>query len=108
ALLSAIPGLSATNLGIFQKYVEPAAQVNPNLTPLVVKGVTIALGTLKFASPNYQNNQSLVTTFDYNISSKDQLRGRYIYNRLGWIDTTATLPLFYIFAKAVYHVSSLA
>jgi hypothetical protein len=108
ALLSSIPGLSATNLGIFQKYVQPAAQVDPKFTPLVVKGVTIPVGTLKFASPNYQNNQSLVTTFDYNISSKDQLRGRYIYNRLGQVDTTATLPQFYLFAKAVYHVASLA
>jgi hypothetical protein len=64
--------------------VKPAALADPALA-ISVKGVTIPVGTLQFASPNYQNNQALVTTFDYNISSKDQLRGRYVYNRLAQI-----------------------
>jgi hypothetical protein len=107
SLLSGIPGLSATNLGIFKQYVPVAAVADPSLA-VVVSGVTIPVGTLQFASPNYQNNQALVTTFDYNISDKDQLRGRYIYNRQGQIDINATLPTFYTFNNAIYHVASLA
>jgi hypothetical protein len=108
ALLSSIPGISATNLGVFKQYTPTAAAVDPTLAPISVGGVNIPIGTLQFASPNYQNNQSLVTTFDYNISSADQLRGRYVYNRLGQIDTQATLPQFYTFNNDVYHVASLA
>src|SRR5262249_11038604 len=47
-------------------------------------------------------------TFDYNISDKDQLRGRYIYNRLAQIDIGATLPTFFTFNNNVYHLASLA
>jgi hypothetical protein len=107
AALSSIPGLSSTNLSVFKQYTPVAAVADPSLA-IKVAGVTIPLGTLQFASPNYQNNQNLVTTFDYNISSKDQLRGRYIYNRLGQIDTQATLPQFFIFNISIYHVASLA
>jgi outer membrane receptor protein involved in Fe transport len=108
AALSAIPGLNATNLGVFKKYVPTAAAVDPTLTPLSVSGVTIPVGTLQFASPNYQNNQDLVTTFDYSISDKDQLRGRYIYNRLAQIDVQANLPQFFTFNNDTYHVATLA
>jgi outer membrane receptor protein involved in Fe transport len=106
SLLSSIPGLSATNLGIFKQYVPTAAVATEK--PIVVSGVSIPVGQLQFASPNYQNNQALVTTFDYNITSTDQLRGRYIYNRQGQIDTRATLPSFYTFNNAVYHVATLS
>ncbi len=106
AMLSSMPGLSATNLAIFKQYVPTAATASE--APVVVSGVSIPVGLLQFASPNYQNNQALVTTFDYNISNKDQLRGRYIYNRQGQIDIQATLPAFFTFNNAVYHVATLA
>ena len=51
------------------------------------------MGSLGFNSPNYQNNQDLVTTIDYNISDRDQLRGRYIYNKNSPIDANAEWPL---------------
>ena len=73
-----------------------------------MNGVTIPVGTLNINAPNYQNNQSLVTTFDYSISNNDQLRGRYIYNRLSQIDIQAPLPVFFTFNNDTYHVASLA
>jgi hypothetical protein len=107
AALSAIPGLNATNLGVFKQYVPVAAVADPKLAEKVA-GVTIPVGGLQFASPNYQNNQSVVTTFDYNISDKDKLSGRYIYNRLAQVDVNATLPSFYTFNNNIYHVASIA
>jgi hypothetical protein len=107
SMLSSMSGLSATNLGILKKYVPAAGQADPSLA-ISVLGQTIPVGLLQIASPNYQNNQATVETFDYNISDKDQLRGRYIYNRLAQIDTVAQLAAFYTFNNNVYHVASLA
>lgn len=107
AALSAIPGLNQTNLGILKQYVPAATTAVAKLAD-TVEGVTIPVGSLQFTSPNYQNNQSLVTTTDYNISDKDKLSGRYIYNRLAQVDVQAQLPQFYTFNNDVYHVASLA
>ena len=41
------------------------------------------------------NKQNLVTSVDWNIGDKDQIRGRYLYNRYTGIDTNAQLPVFY-------------
>ncbi len=107
ATLSAIPGLSSTNLGVLKQYLPAAATADPAQT-LTVLGRSIPVGSIGFASPNYQNNQNLVTTVDYNWSDRDQLRGRYIYNRLSQIDVAANLPAFYTFNNNTYHVASLA
>ena len=107
--LSSIPGVNATNLSVFQKYTPTAAQVDPTHAPVTVGGVNIPVGTLNVIAPNYQNNTIGAATFDYNISDKDQLRGRYIYNRLAQIDTIQVqLPAFFTFNNATYHVASLA
>jgi hypothetical protein len=85
--LGAIPGISATNLSQMQKYI-PAAPANdqgtipivnpatPNATP-----INIPIGTVTFANPNFTNNYDALVSIDYNISDKDQLRGRWVYNK---------------------------
>ncbi len=107
SLLSSISGLSQTNLAIFKQYTPVAAVADPSLA-ISVKGTTIPVGLLQFASPNYQNNASLVGTMDYNHSDKDQWRGRYISNKLAQIDVQATLPQFYLLQIQTYYVFSLA
>ena len=107
SILSSIPNLNQTNLGIFKQYVPVAAVANPSET-ISVAGKAIPVGDLQFASPNFQNNQAVVATSDYNISDKDQLRGRYIYNRLSQIDVQATLPQFYLLRPNNYYVATLA
>ena len=107
AVLSSDARLNQNNLGVLKKYVPVPAAVDPTLAPVTVDGVNIPVGTLQFASPNYQNNQSLVTTFDYHISDGDQLRGRYVYNRLAQIDVNAELPDFFTFNNDTYHVATL-
>ena len=107
AALSSIPGLSATNLGIFKQFVPTATVADPSLA-IKVGTTTIPVGSLQFASPNYQNNQAAVATGDYNISDRDQLHGRYTFNKLSQINVQATLPQFFLLQPANYYVASLS
>src|SRR5277367_3947859 len=68
--LAALPGISATNLAILQKYVAPAGAVDttgtcgPNAAAAGVETVTsntgavaqVPEGILNFSGPNYTNN----------------------------------------------------
>jgi hypothetical protein len=98
--LAAIPGVNQTNLSILQKYLPAtSAASDPSATfsgayP-VVNGVTIPVGQLSVATPSYSNNEAGVAAVDYNISDKDSLRGRFVLNRSGSIDTSASLPVFF-------------
>jgi hypothetical protein len=90
--LAAIPSVSKTNLGVFQKYVPAAANATSNVT---VAGQSIPVGILPIVAPNFQNNYNAVASTDVTFSEKDQLRGRLVYNHIGFIDINATLPVFY-------------
>lgn len=92
AALANIPGVSSTNLTVFKQFVPVPSTANGSTT---VGGVSIPTGPLTFASPNYYNNYNAVIAIDYNISDKDQLRGRYIYNSSKGIDAIANLPVFF-------------
>ena len=84
SLLNGMSGLSATNLGIFEKYVPVAAPSSTDCAslntkshgPTTVNGVAIPTGPLSFASPNYNNAYNAIVAIDWNISDKDQVRGR--------------------------------
>jgi hypothetical protein len=90
--LDNLPGVSSTNLGVFKQYVPVAPTQSDTVT---VAGASIPIGPLTFASPNYTNNYNVVAAIDYNMSDKDQLRGRYIYNSSKGIDFAANLPVFF-------------
>ena len=89
--LSAIPGLSQTNLGVLQKYLPAAPTSNQATT---VNGVSIPLGILPIVAPNYSNETIWLVNIDYNISDKDQLRGRDV-NESSLYKTTPSLPSFF-------------
>ncbi len=93
-ILNGIAGLSKTNLSAFEKYVPVAPTADPT-NPITVNGVNIPNGVLSFASPNYNNAYHAIAAIDYNISEKDQVRGRYIYDKSVGIDFNAALPVFY-------------
>ncbi len=107
--LNGIPGLSKTNLGIFEKFVPAAPAGNGN--SIAVNGVSIPIGSISVVSPNYQNNYDAVVALDYSISDKDQVRGRWIYNKRNSIDTSAQLPVFdvtspnnnYLYSVSEFH-----
>jgi len=92
--LNGISGLSKTNLGVFEKYV-PVAPTATSDVPISVNGVNIPTGPLSVSGPNYTNFYDAVAAVDYNISDKDQVRGRFIYANYTGIDANAYLPVFY-------------
>lgn len=113
SVLGTIPGVSQTNLGVLKQFVPPApsqtcvtgSKDNPCLT---IAGVNVPVGILPIASPNYQNAYYGVLSSDYSFSERDQLRGRFIYNKLSTIDVNATLPTFYILNPATDYLGTLA
>ena len=94
AILNNMAGLSKTNLDVFEKYV-PVAPLAAQEDPISVNGVNIPDGQLTFNSPNYTNSYHAIAAVDYDISSADQLRGRFVYDRSVGIDANAQLPVFY-------------
>jgi hypothetical protein len=109
--LNGITGLSATNLAIMEKYLPAATIPDTNGVcgpgggaPEVVKGVTIPEDVLNFSGPNFTNNWNVLASLDYDISTKDQLRGRYVYYRQVGIDNAATLPAFYLPLPNKFHL----
>src|SRR5262249_46706446 len=71
ATLATIPGVSATNLGVFKQFVPaaPATCVATNpacpTLPYRVGGVPVEVGVLPLAPPNYNNTKNLVTSGEY-------------------------------------------
>lgn len=106
--LNGIAGLSKTNLGIFEKYVPVAASVDPSNPSTSVNGVNVPLGLLSFASPNYNNAYHVIVAIDYNMSNKDQIRGRYIYDRSVGLDANANLPIFFQPNPAINNSASIS
>lgn len=68
----------------------------------------VPLGNFLVSAPNFSNESILVTGFDYTLSSKDNLRGRYIYNTLASEDTAAYLPAFFLALPTKYHLIALS
>lgn len=94
--LSGIPGLSKNNLGILQKYV-PAASTN-DAGSVKVSGINIPVGDVSFVTPVSINNYNAIVSLDYNMSDKDQWRGRWVYNKSE--GTQASPPQLPVFAVA--------
>jgi hypothetical protein len=94
AALGSAPGVNHTNLGVLQQYaVAPA--VSAGAPSVAVGGISVPTGIIPLAAPNFTNSYYGVQSIDHNISDKDQLRGRFIYNRIDQINTVADLPAFY-------------
>jgi carboxypeptidase family protein len=105
ATINATTGLSATNVAQFEKYVQPGTLPNASCKPMSwVNGTTIPTLGLAVVPPSYNNKKFLTTSMDYNISSKDQIRGRYIYNSSVGISTAANLPVFYTPLPNKFHL----
>jgi hypothetical protein len=68
----------------------------------------IPLGNYHVDTPTFSNFDALTTSVDYNISSRDSLRVRYIYNTEGAEDTAANLPTFFTSVPYKYHLIALS
>ncbi len=114
ALLAADPTVNQTNLAQFQKYVPAAARVasgsDPNCagSSAIGSNADVPIGDVGYAGAYYSNFLTGVTSLDYNISDKDQLRGRYAYEKNNFIDTNAQIPAFYTLVPYRYQILTLS
>jgi hypothetical protein len=105
ATINATPGLSATNLAIFEKYVAAGTNADTGCAPINwVGGTTIPTAGLAVVAPNFTNYKFITSSMDYNISSNDQIRGRYIYNSAVGIDNSPALPAFFTPLPNKFHL----
>ncbi len=120
ATLAALPGINPTNLAEFQKYLGTGSRGSesfhlPNGAPIMVApgpgsneslktgvfapggtgAISIPVGLISAAPPSFQNSEFGVGSIDYNISDTDSLRGRFILNRVGTVDSTGFPSVFY-------------
>jgi len=111
--IAADPNLSSTNFGIFKQFV-PVAPTASSCLPYSAAPATgscaagsVPIGAVSITAPAWQNFENFVQSVDYNISSRDQLRGRYVYNKLDKIDTSANLSAFYTIQPFRWHLFTL-
>ncbi len=121
------PNVNSNNVGVFQKYVPLAsAPASGGCIPFngqtstgttfssfsapangTCAAGTIETGPVTVANPAFQNYTNYVQSVDYNISSRDQLRGRYIYNKVDKVDQAANLSAFYTIEPFRFHLFTL-
>jgi hypothetical protein len=113
AAIAADPNLSATNFGVFKQYVPVAPNASSCLPYSTAPAIgscaagSVPIGAVSISAPAYQNFENFVQSVDYNISSRDQLRGRYIYNKLDKLDQAANLSAFYTVEPFRFHLFTL-
>ena len=106
AALSAMPGLNQTNLNILKQYLPETPLTSPYTS--TVNGVNLPVGPLAIEAPVYYNGYNWLTSIDYTLSQRDQLRGRFVSNRNAVIDSSANLPEFYSNRLTTNNLFSLA
>jgi len=106
AQILAIPGTSASNVNGFAAFATAPTQ--DGSSTVTVDGQQIPIGVVPIIPPNFINNRALVTSMDYNMSDRDQIRGRYIYNKQATLDTGAELAIFYTPLVLPFHLVTLA
>jgi hypothetical protein len=106
AMLAQNAQVSATNLNVLKQYLGTAA--SPNAGTVTVGTANIPVGLVPVLGPNYDNTYNAVVALDFNVSDKDQIRGRWIANKTSGIDTSAYLPVFYQSEPNTTYQSSLS
>jgi hypothetical protein len=114
AAIATDPQLSATNFAIFKQFVPvPGAGSSCGTFDGTSNGIKfgkgfntpangscpagkVELGSISIVPPAFINYKNFVQSADFNISGKDQLRARYVYNDQSGPDIQAQLPVFYV------------
>ncbi len=121
--LGGLSGINQTNLSVLQKYLGTAwaastpAACGDSAYPIVgpgnesingasPTGVSIPIGLVPVTAPAFTNNEFAVAAVDFNISEKDSLRGRFILNRSGTIDTSGFPSVFYTTIPTNYYLAT--
>lgn len=94
AALTNNPAVSQTNLNVLRQYLGSAPAQDGSYA-VNVQGSQIPLGIVPIVAPNFINTYRGLAALDFNLSEKDQLRGRFIQNRTDAMDTAAHTPAFW-------------
>ena len=125
ATIAATPGINQNNFNVLKKFVPvaPVSCAGSSSCPTVPLGTSalgplynytgtapasIDVGQLSVSAPGFLNTESGVGAIDYNISDNDALRGRFVLNRTGGIDTSANLPVFFQQTPANAYLATLS
>jgi len=114
ALLAADPLVNQTNLAQFQKYVGAARTVavatDPNCagSSAIGSNAAVPIGDIGFSGPYFSNFLTGVTSLDWNISEKDQVRGRYAYEKNNGTDYQGQIPAFWTLVPQRFHIFTLS
>ena len=106
-VIDATSGLNSNNVSTFKQYVPVGTQgqTKDNGCKNIKFGTaTVSTQGLSFPIPSYSNTWNLVTSGDWNISSKDQLRARYIQQKFTGLDAAASLPVFFTTLPVPYYL----
>jgi hypothetical protein len=110
AAIATDPKLSQTNFGIFKQYVPVAAVGGPCIAYAGAPANggcaagNVETGVVSIVPPAFQDYTNFVVSGDYNMSAKDQIRFRYVYNNLTGPDTFAQLPVFFVSVPTKYRL----
>jgi hypothetical protein len=125
--LLAMSGVSTANVNYLKQFITapsasgkmcvncPKVQATDSKGNLYWKDVpNVEVGDINILPPSYSNTKRLTSSVDYNLSDKDQIRTRYIFNKQATVDTSAVLPQFFtpllfpshLIALSEYHTFS--
>lgn len=110
-LSNTVPGFSKTNYNFMKQYmpastIDPVNCNKPGNCP-VVGNVTIPIATLPVTGSFFNNYYTAVASSDYNMSDKDQIRGRFIYNRQDGLDNLGQLPAFWVTQPQRFYLATI-
>jgi carboxypeptidase family protein len=109
AQIAATPGVNQNNLSVLKQFqgTAPAAG-GSNCTALgaTATGGSIGaeLGEIDFSPSVFNNTFTSVNSVDVNLTDKDQLRFRYIYQRNNSSDAVSNIPAFFTTVPVRDHV----
>jgi hypothetical protein len=108
--LAGLPGINPSNLKILQQYSPVAGSASTTQPYTLPNGgsINIPVGVPDLTAPNYQNWMYAVGSLDYNVSDRDQVRGRFIYNKNSGFPPSAEpeLPVFYLTSPTSYYLAT--
>lgn len=107
AQIAATPGISQANLGALKaaEGTAAAAADGSGNCPAVTGGsIGAQLGEIDFTPKAFNNTYTTANSLDINLSEKDQIRVRYIYQKNDATDPSANIPTFFTTIPTRNHV----
>jgi len=113
ATLSALPGLSQNNFSVLKQFegtaaAPAAADSNCAAIGASTTGGGAELGEIDFSPSAFNNTFTSTNSVDVNLSDKDQLRFRYIYQKNDSTDASPNIPAFFTTVPVRDHVITLS